>query len=327
MDLRDLAFLILIPLLLIGVIFYIGDTPSISKGMVSITGLVPLEKRYVSEEDIKLKNDNILGIYSIKPGFQAKIDYDLGDYGKIKDLFKSILKCVDDKDSTNENTKDVKIESCMVDAESKDPSFNWVLGCDKGSEFIFYDFVEFYQNCIESDDTNCLCRKTLELSVEKINEYGLASNSYELNLNKGKSSKKIDIKMPESHLNHIIDLKESRSTWYPNHYVLGYGTKEFLRLTMIFKNQLSGETYSFDETKDVKIYKNKADGINYINFVGYDEDGNLIYPSREIIKTEGTEGIHDCKLKTKSAYRFCVTKIYSNKPVTIKFATYILDSQ
>ena len=137
MEPKDLILLILMPFILVGLIFYINLNPS-------ITGAATAEQQ----------KSNVIGVYSIMPSFKAKIDYELDDYNKINVLLSTMLDCYK---AGNE------IGSCLEQIQKQDESFEWLLGCDSGAEKIFYDFAEFYQNCMDSDDNNCVCRKNFRL--------------------------------------------------------------------------------------------------------------------------------------------------------------------
>ena len=87
MDTKDFILLMMMPLLLIGLIFYVDLTPS-------ITG-------FATADD---KESNILGVYSIKPSFRAKVDYSLSEYEQKQNELLEIL---------NECAKLPNLEDCI----------------------------------------------------------------------------------------------------------------------------------------------------------------------------------------------------------------------
>lgn len=290
METKDLILLMMIPVILISIVVYIDKSPS-------ITGMATAQQ----------EKSNIIGTYSINPSFKAKIDYDLGDYGKIKGLLDSVLDCM-------EEGKDVNL--CIGQAESRDNSFEWSLECDKGAEKILYDFAEFYQNCFDSDDNNCICRKNLELSKDEMAKYDLLNIVYRMELAQDIQSQKIDIKMLEPvELSYSININ-GRSVWYPNTFILAY-TPDRLRVTMIFKYELQEKPYYVPDKKEIILYKNEANSIKSVDFVEQEAD-ELIYPNGKRIKPQN---LHSCELKPKNMFRFCVTK----KDIVYKFAVVATD--
>ena len=307
METKDLVLLMMIPVILIGLVVYTQNAPT-------ITGAV------ISQE----KQSNIIGNYSINPSFRAKVDYDLNDFTKIKQLLGFVSEC--SKNNGN-------VESCMKQAEGKDSNFEWALGCDKGTEKILYDFAEFYQGCFDSDDSNCLCTKNMELTKDEIEKYELANKIYRMGLFQDIQLQKVNIKMIEPNIDLSYDIKLSgRSVWYPVEYVIGYSQNNLFALNIKFIDEITGDPYYFTQRKDIILYKNEINGIKSVDFADKEEE-ELIYPNKKRIKPES---LHPCDLKPKNTYRFCVTKKDSKvmaydridnqvkeRNVVIKFASYI----
>ena len=310
MEIKDLVLLMLIPLILISLVFYIDKNPI-------IIGAVTQEQK---------EESNIIGTYSIMPSFKAKIDYRLDDYTKIEESLDFIIKC-------SEDSKDVEL--CMKQAESNDKNFAWSLGCDRGSEKILYEIAEFYQDCFDSEDNNCICKKNLEFSNEEIQKYELLNKIYRMKLIQDIQSQKIDIKMTEPvELSYRININ-GRSIWYPNEMILAYS--ERFPLDMIFRYELQDrpidKPYEIKDKKEIVLYKNQINGLNSVDFIKQQQDNSLIYSNDNEVKPEN---LHDCQLKPKNIFKFCATKkdsrflIYDKidnkveeKPITIKFAAYI----
>lgn len=319
MEPKDFVLLMLIPIILVGLVVYID------KG--TITGAVTHEQK---------KETNIVGTYSIMPSFKAKIDYDLNDYVKIKDSFNAISICA----------QSINIEQCVANANNNE--FTWELGCDKGAEKVLYDFAEFFQDCIDSEDNNCLCRKNLGLPIEKVQEYGLLNTGYALALEEEPSAKKLKISVSE--LSQTIGFKENLG-WVPKTYALSYDGLGLPGLTMVFVNVLK-DNKPFElkyeafgrPLKELILYRSTKNSVNLIDFVRQEND-NLKYPNDQFaldanIQPIDINKIPNCKIKPKNMYRFCVTKrdygIFAydsldgqvkQRPLTIKFAASVPKNQ
>ncbi len=316
MESKDLILLMLIPLILISLITYTDKNPV-------ITGAVTQEQK---------KDSNIIGTYSIIPSFKAKVDYDLNDYNKIRESFDIVSSCAKSND----------LSSCVNDINSDDNTFKWELNCDKGPEKILYDFAEFLQDCFDSEDNNCLCRKNLELAKEKINEYGLSNSRYGMTLTVEPKKIRVQMSEPKKDLHH--DIKPAGiSVWYPARYIIAYTDEKLFTLELIFKDEIDRNIeykYAFPKQKDITLYKNEINGVKRVDFVKQEND-NLKYPNDKIItdsnsKPIDVKEIRDCDIKPKNIYKFCVTKKeyktiaydgfdgqVKERPLTIKFAAYV----
>lgn len=311
MEPKDLILLMLIPILLISIVVYTDRTPAITAAVTA-----------------QQKQSDVIGTYSIMPSFRAKINYDLNDYTIIKKSLDFISKC---SESGGE------IESCVKQAESVDGRFEWALGCDKGAEKVLYDFAEFYQDCFDSDDSNCLCRKNFDIPKEEIEKYRLYTSgkkvaSYYLELNQDIPSQKIEIKLTDpAKLAYSIKLN-GRSVWYPKNYVVAYTKDRLYGLNTLFIDELSGTPFGFGPVKDIIIYKHEINGINAADFIK-EVNSQFFYPND--VKIE-SDNLHDCELNPKNTAKFCVTKKGSKvmaydksdeqikeRDVTIKFASYV----
>lgn len=307
METKELILLMLIPVILVGIIAYI-NTSQIAKSP-AITGAVSEQEK--QSNIIGAKQSNIIGTYSILPSFKAKIDYNLDVYSDIKKMFEQIYKCASEGNS---------LQDCVDNINSNNNDFKWELNCDKGAQRALYDFAEFYRDCFDSEDDNCLCRKDMALSDEELKKYGLLNKRYKMSLaqNQYDSSNQIEIKMSEPSLdlsyNIVTDIK-LRSIWYPNSLVLAYVEN---KIEMIFKNIIEGTEYYYSlpsGKKELIAYKHKINNINSVDFVKKEGD-DLFYPNNKQIEIKN---IPDCEINPKNIYRFCVTK----KGSEIKFASYV----
>ena len=242
------------------------------------------------------KKNFVTGAYYIKPSFNVNVNYDFDDYPEIKEISHTVAQCL--------KSNDVGI--CLNIANGIDDKFDWSLGCDKGAEKILYDFAEFYQGCMDLEDTNCLCKKNLELSKEQINDLGLAGNVYELNLKEDALNKKIRLKAKDMDLHYDVGFKGDGGL-FPEKYILTYTQDGQFDLNMIFINNITTkELGSLGPLKEITIYRNERDGRKYADFVKEGSD-EIEYPVSER-NTKKPEGLHECKLKPKNTYKFCVTK-------------------
>mgnify|MGYP001587682153 CR=1 FL=1 len=315
METKDLVLLMLIPIILVSLVIYTDTGPA-------ITGAVVNEPA---------KESNIIGTYSINPSFKAKEKYDLDDYNKIKELLDVIMSCA----------KQNSVEQCV--AQINDNEFAWQLGCDKGAEKVLYDFAEFFQDCIDSEDNNCICTKNLELSSEKIKEYGLL-NTFDLILNEPSQNKiKIEVLKSEG-LSYGINTN-GLSGWIPSRYVLGYDSNGIPKLNLFFYDLSKGDDFKGPGplTKLI-IYKNNLNNINTIDFVKQEND-NLKNPRDNIIMDKDNKPVEvsklpNCNIKPKNTYKLCVMQknykitaydkldgqVKERSPV-VKFAAYIAPAQ
>ena len=315
MEIKDLALLLAIPVILIALIYYFAAP--------SITGAA------VTQET----QNKIIGTYSINPSFKAKIPYDLQDYSKIKKSLDEIIKCVQQGND---------VQTCTDSANSND--FDWSLDCDKGAEKVLYDLAELYQDCFESDDKDCICKKNMDIGKDEIVKYGLSGKEFSLTTSQDIASNKISIKFFEPKIDLGYDVKlNGRSVWYPSLYKIKYEQEKLSRVNMFFGGQpqeVIQVTKPLIETglgplKEVILYKTTINDIKVVDFVRQ-EGNNLIYPNNDIKKLEN---VRSCNLKPKNIYKFCATKknfkifAYDNadaqvkeRPLTIKFASYIPDS-
>jgi len=315
MEAKDLILLMLVPIILVGLVIYVDKNPT-------VTGDVAKEQK---------EESNIIGTYSIMPTFKVKVKYELNDYNKIKDSLDFIISCA------MQNS----VEQCV--AQINDNDFEWQLGCDKGAEKVLYDFAEFFQECIDSQDNNCICTKNLEISNEKLKEYGLL-NTFDLILNEP-SQNKIKIEVLKSvGLSYDINTN-GLSGWIPSRYVLGYDLNGIPKLNLFFYDLNKGDNFEGPGplTKLI-IYKNNLNNINTIDFVKQ-ENNNLKNPRDKVIMDTGNKPIEvsklpNCNIKSKNMYKFCVTKKdykimaydkidkqVKERHLTIKFAAYIPPQQ
>jgi len=306
MEIKDLVLLLAIPITLVMILLYLGDS--------AITGAA------VAQES----KNKIIGTYSINPSFKAAFKYDLNDYSKIKSTFDAVLKCSQEGN---------ELQSCIDSADKA--GFEWSLGCDKGPEKVLYDLAELLQDCFDSDDSNCVCKKNMDISKDEILKYELPKKEFRIAVSQDIPLNKIimQLSQPKSSLKYEVKLN-GRSLWYPSLYVVSYADDSLIGINMFFTDELSGERKALGPLKEIVLYKNEMNGIKFIDFVKQ-ENNNLVYPNNDVKKLDN---VRPCNLKPKNIYRFCATKkdykitaydemdgLVKERPLTIKFASYIPD--
>ena len=315
MEYKDLFLLLAIPVVLIAFLFSLSNS--------SITGAA------ISQQN----QNNVIGTYSIKHSFKTKISSDFKEYEIIKNSLDEIIKC------TQQGSD---VQSCTASANSND--FDWSLDCDKDAEKALYDLAELYQNCFDSDDKDCICKKNMDISKDEIAKYGLSKKEFRLTASQDISSNKINIKFfePKIDLNYDVKLN-GRSVWYPSLYIIKYVEDKLLGINMFFRAQPQEAIQDLEKPSvekglgpltELVLYKTEVNNLKVVDFVKQ-EGNNLVYPNDDVKKLEN---VRQCNLKPKNIYKFCVTKknfnimTYDNadsqikeRPLTIKFASYIPD--
>jgi len=280
----------------------------------------------------KEKIPEFYGTYSIKPSFKVNVDYDFEEYNKIIDDLKKISNCA--KDGT-------PVETCIDELEKTD--YGWELNCQEGVEKIFYDFVEFYQDCFNSEDNNCICKLNLDYSEEDIKKYNLIGK-YKLKLEQDYDQGIIKLRLEEPETDLEYDIKTNKiGNFNPFEYTIEYKKDKKGEAELMFKEELAGNSYSIMPIDALMLYKfddrysNKKQ--DEIEFFGEDKDGKdkVISFSKEEKNVEDVKKLKECTIK-RNIHKFCVTntkkqfyvfdkiknKLELKNPV-IKFAAYIED--
>jgi len=113
----------------------------------AITGAVVEEP-----EIVEIKQ---LGIYSIEPNFNEQIDYDLNEYEEIIKNAKTLINLC--------RIDSLPAEQCIGNIlESADAYSIWSTDCFTEDKKVFYEFVEDYNNCLQSDEEDKICEFSLD---------------------------------------------------------------------------------------------------------------------------------------------------------------------
>ncbi len=270
------------------------------------------------------ENLNFYGTYSIKPSFKVNVDYDLeGEYSKIVEGLGHISDCAK-LGSTVESCAEKLSETIYYS------DYEWGLDCDAGAEKVFYDFAEFYQDCFDSEDDNCICELNLDYSEEEIKKYEL-EGEYKIKTELDNPRKIINLKLEEPE----IDLRYAIKTngidnWNPGEFNINYKTNKKESAELIFEEEVTKNYYDIDKIDKLILYKFGTE----LQFIEYEDDKVIFFNGKE----KEIEDLKTCSPKPKNIHKFCVTnkkkqfyvsdkiknKVELKNPV-IKFAAYIED--
>lgn len=324
-----IGFLFLI--MVIG-LFYFNDD-------LNITGFA------VKEE----KAPEFYGTYSIKPSFKVNTDYDFEEYEEIKAKAKEIVKdCVDDIENCANKKINIFNDEEILKAREYNliRKFEWSSGCGAEEERFFYDFVENYKLCLDSEEKEAICRVSLpnipqDEKIEiKISTYETIKTKIEL---LGTNLKEIiDVEGPFIYTyarvdldNKIfefeIDLDEQHEEYDKN----GRGRiKETFTIELMSGQYLITPSLipSFILTKEKEIksneilfYKGTVDDKPFISLLN--KGAVNIYN-----EVESGKGKHDLPLPTefkpiKDTFKFCVNSskkfyVYDGNKIELKNVEY-----
>jgi len=282
----------------------------------------PLTGYAIKEEAILPHNP---GFYSIYPHFNTKVDYTLNVYTSIKQSFSSLKSCVEQGGS---------IDTCMRTVSTAD--LHWSGDCNTGVEKLFYDIAEFYQECMNTQDTNCFCRYSLAKTSQDISRLGLeGSYTFSFTESNDRSTITMLLKEPQGALAYALS-PSGAYTWAPSTMSISYGKETQGKTSLIFHDQLAGQTHSIENPHELVLYKTQDTSdkkeVVFLKFA----DGNFqtIGATPSILSKK-----QDCILPQKQIQRFCVTQTnkqflvhdkltntVSKKPVVIKFASTLPDT-
>lgn len=127
---------------------YVESIPLVDKNRESVKALI-------SRHDIK---EESIGIYAVRPGFEASVNYDFSDYDIIRKGIEALREaCVES------GAQDIK--GCLEEETEKIASstgLDWSpQSCDTGKKALFYSFVKSYKECYFSPDDDCYCESEI----------------------------------------------------------------------------------------------------------------------------------------------------------------------
>lgn len=307
------------------------------------------------------KDHKITGTYTIKPHFSTQVDYDLNIYDETAKDFPVITTCVEKGEKpehciehvNTKNTEDLRncvalhsqqsnfdFANCIFQARQaeKTKNYEWTTYCDEGEERLFYDFAKTYQDCFDSEDTNCLCTWDYR-GQEYIEQNNLGREKYTITMDQdvGPPST-ITLLNEKNTLRHIIQTGNSKSFYLPNMFSIEYGLKFVEDISLKFK------TSEWNDNRNLAffLYKHETFGQKRVDFVR-NKGGSLEYPERDgyVLDEQGvfaqTDQMRECQKPPQNTYRFCVkqakefvarndiTGKVSKQPIIIKLAAFIPD--
>ncbi|MBI2654709.1 hypothetical protein HYX02_07950 [Candidatus Woesearchaeota archaeon] len=132
MEAKDFVLLMLIPVILIGLVFYIDKNPVVT-GAVSHTAAQ--------------QPTTSLGTYSISPSFRVKIDYGIDEYEEMKKQVQGMI---------NECKQQQDMEKCLKEKSEAE----WSCDKDKKAkpEDVLHDFVDKFNECLDLKENGIVCR-------------------------------------------------------------------------------------------------------------------------------------------------------------------------
>ncbi len=151
METKDLVLLVMIPLLLIGLVWYTEKSP-ITGAVVADTG-----------------GNKVIGTYSIMPNFKASMDYEMQkEYQDLNSKLKLIIEACKSRND---------VEDC-VNKYLDENHLDWK--CPAKDSDILGDFVDSLTECKNLYEENAVCRFSVPKN-ERING-GKNSRNFEINL-------------------------------------------------------------------------------------------------------------------------------------------------
>lgn len=241
-----------------------------------------------------------IGTHYVKPSFNQDINYNLNSFIDIQNIVKNRIVSVC---SSYEDIKECVEE--QIGELNNQPGYKYSLNCDESHEKIFYDFVENYQDCFESQDDDCVC----SFSYDFDGNYNL-DGDYKIKL-EGVDGETV-IALTEPPYNYV-EVFENRLIENIE-FLFGYKDNKLEKL----EGDRRGFNWAYD--KEIKLYKSN----NQLFFINPKEYSDY-------------EGKRECKLNKKN-FKFCVETgerflVYDEvmdktdvRPIQIKFAFYFRDT-
>ena len=124
-------------------------------GIATLPIIIPIT---IKEEINKKSVEKQIGNYSIKPSFEHIVDYNLNDYNTIKETIMEIAStCEKEADINKCVEQKIVAINALHEAKPQEYPLKWNIGNSNAVEKLFYGFVEKYESCLNSKDTNCRC--------------------------------------------------------------------------------------------------------------------------------------------------------------------------
>jgi soluble lytic murein transglycosylase-like protein len=257
----------------------------------------------------------LAGAYQFTPSITTTIDYSLNDYREIKaTLDTAVLQQSD-------------IQRTVAQLNARNPNFKWSaeLDCDSAEEKVFNSFVEGFQLCAESEDTDCVCtfsmdfgranprdgafeikitgtRTSFELSAANL-DYSVPFDAYFVPRKTVARLNRIQTMFP----NMVLDKPEQKAIaaakyiTYSVKYEGGSFSKASLTIPDSSESQWALAMYAGEQKGAVRIYENAQGDLAFLSEDDY-QNSQLPYQNKSACRT------------TKEIYRLCVTKLKDSNP-------------
>ena len=283
MEAKDLVLLMLMPMILASLVFYVVKSPA-------ITGAIVSEQK---------EESNIIGTYSVIPSFKARIDYSL------KDEYTNIQEKLNE---TIDNCKDAEhIAQCFKDYADK---FGWncVELKDEAAD-ILYDFVDKFNECLNLEENGVVCRFSLdERSILNL------PNTFDITLTNENQRTRAEVRrgtqvfadyinMENLFYTGFTERESSQKNANPVKIIIEYpGNKPVIKEAFVI-----GSSPRIDLSKTFLVYKAK-NGVKFIDsseeksFFALDPEGKIGLP--KIIDLPKIKGFKFCAKTGKQFYAY-----------------------
>ncbi len=147
-------------------------TNSITGSVTAITGAATADAS--EEESTASTTEKQIGIYRVVPAFSFIAEYQLVDeydalQKEIRNFYKTIETCQQEQVQGSEQSA----ESCIEETLTLPSYVSWIQGedCETDQEALFYDVTETFSQCLQSEDSDCVCASTFETNKYSPGEY------------------------------------------------------------------------------------------------------------------------------------------------------------
>jgi hypothetical protein len=288
-------------------------------GIATLPTIIPIT---IKEKINKKSVEKQIGNYSIKPSFEHIVDYNLNDYNTIKETIMEIAStCEKEADINKCVEQKIVAINALHEAKPQEYPLKWNIGNSNTVEKLFYGFVEKYESCLNSKDTNCRCDFKLDYDNTDL------KGEYVITISHDQGNTNFELTKPseydlaytiKNHLPATLDrniygfIQQFKSFEYSVSYS---SSSNYQSTKLIYQDKIN----EFDLTKGTMLYKKNKEKVV---FMGRDS-------------TE-YQNLEECSIP--NIFRFSVTNenkkflVYDKitqraefKPIEIKFAIYVKD--
>jgi hypothetical protein len=145
---------------------------SITGTVVGITGEATADT--ADQESTTSAIEKQIGIYRVIPSFSFVDEYHLVDeydtlQKEIRNFYKTIENCQQEQNPELEEG----VKSCIDETLALPSYASWIQGedCETDQEALFYDVTETFSQCLQSEDSDCVCVGTFDATKYSVGEY------------------------------------------------------------------------------------------------------------------------------------------------------------